>query len=836
MERLARSAVAFALSRAGGAMLIGGSLAMLSMSTVGGLVANYGWREAQQEEIDAAFRASVSASGHLMRGDLATVEDDIKERVAGFLRGLLGNITIDKDDVVVNHDFSTNRTVIRIEGSARFRFTNLWATGSAGGEKSLHGERVIVVFDASQFEFALALDLSSSMGFKPAGWTATRLDVLKDAIKSISQTIDAVSQTNPGIVALALVPYSNVVNVANTSGTSRTDAKERYVRMLTGAEYNTQTSRDTEGHWVDTFHNYGTGHDMGPLASRSLPDFLSAADWNLHQPGTEDVSSQAPTVDIWSFEGSDFWNGCVMARWGAYWDPAGRPSVWDPSDTDNWPARKTVAGWEPGSTSIAGLPLHLSDAPPHAGDPNTRFTAYSWPDARINGFADGFLSDVLQVTLDPSYDPKSTIRWYRGQGQHWLPTSDNHWHLRARDRGGSLNCPPGPIVPLTEDRNALQAVDNYDFSRYHSTTAWGQTFLHLGIVWGLRTLSPLWRDVWNTRTRSGHALPRKPCLDGGTTQGCSPFVEKTIVMVTDGGTSFGPIARGRHSGRFDPASPVTSNPTAWPGACHFYICRSYPWWGGCSSSRSHFNDYRTAMTAEDPATFAGMFDVGANGVFTQNGLDHVVKAFQALHPTVSTANQMVRNAHGMLWQDALKDMTPWQLFRGYDKSSPSRTVDATDVLTDPTNRFGFQGRPAQNGHFCRPSSVFSAYGRVDDLVRVGDGPPVGDVAPFSVPATWQASSTMRPLQARFRERLNDWLRQACDLAGQRGVRIEAIYIGHDSSPVDKATIARLEDCVDRSHGGNALKHEVFATPTAQELKDALEDIIDIRRTLRFVDQ
>ena len=213
------------------------------------------------------------------------------------------------------------------------------------------------------------------------GWTR-----LKDAIGTISQTVDAVSRTNPGIATVSLVPFSNVVNVADTSGTLQTDAKERYVRMLTGADYDAQTSRDTDGHWVDTFHSYGTGDDMGPLASRSLPDFLSATDWNLHQPGTEDVTDQVPTLGTWNFEGKDFWNGCVMARWGAYWDPDARSVIWFPTDAGNWPATKTVAGWEPGSTSIHDLPLHLSDALPDQSDPNTRFTAYSWPDARIHGF------------------------------------------------------------------------------------------------------------------------------------------------------------------------------------------------------------------------------------------------------------------------------------------------------------------------------------------------------------------------------------------------------------------------------------------------------------------
>lgn len=798
-------------------MLIGGSLAMLSLATAGGMVTNYGWREAQREEIDGALRAGVSAAAHFMRGDLTTVEEQIKERVAGFMRGLLGDITITKDDIAVDHDFSTNQTTISIEGNATFAFASLWGGGGAANLESLKGEYVIVAFDASQYEFALALDISNSMGRTPPGWTVTRLDALKDAIRAISQTVDDISRTNPGIVTLSLVPYANSVNVADTSGPSQTDAKERYVYMLTGEEYSTQTSRDTEAHWVDTFHNYGTGASMGPLASRNLPDFLVPADWNLHAPGTEDISAQAPHVGIWDFEGADFWNGCVMARWGAYWDPQARPVVWDTTDSNNWPARKTVAGWAPGSTGIQGLPLHLSDAPPDASDPNTRFTAYSWPDARIGGLADHMLSDAMWTSLQPG---RTTLAYYGSPA--------NHWHLRSQDRGGSLYCPSSaPIVPLTDDLSALQAADHYDSVPWASRTYWGQTFLHLGIVWGLRTLSPLWRDVWNTRSVSGDDLPRTPCLDGGTTQGCSQFVEKAIVIVSDGANYLGPPERGRSAGYYQPGSAVTANPNFNSGRCNGTF--NYP-------LNVEFID---AWSAEDPATFANNFDVDAQGVLTPTGMSAVLDGFQAVHPTVSAldpnlpTDRLVIDAHRILWENALQNMTPWQLFRGYDANSPTNSIDANDVLVDPANMFDLQGRPIGNGHYCRPTTPFSAYGRSDELVRIGDGPPVSDVAPFSVP-TWPWSDSTSEMEDPITDRLDDWFREACDIAGQRDVRVHAIYIGDDTYEYQKAAIALMEECVDLGYGGNPVKDEVHVAPTADELKDAIEEIMDIKRSLRFI--
>ncbi|MDE0453320.1 MAG: hypothetical protein OXI90_16325 [Gammaproteobacteria bacterium] len=803
------------MSRKAGAMLVGGSIAMLAMATGGALMANYGWREAQEAEIEAALRAGVAAAAHFMRGDLAAAEDKIKERVAGVMRGLMDDLIVGADDIIVQHDLATNRTIITVAGGATYLFKSLWAAGGTGAPEPVD-VRVVVEFDTSQFEFALALDVSRSMGRTPPGWSVTRLDALKDTIRAVAQTVDTVSTTNPGVVTLALVPYSNVVNVADTSGIFQTEAKERYVRMLTGAEYSTQASRDSEGHWVDTFHYYGTGADMGPLSSRDLPDFLTVTDWDLHQPGADDVSSQVPDLGTWDFEGSDFWNGCVMARWGAYWDPDARPVVWDPGDLSNWPARKTVAGWEPGSTGIQGLPLHLSDEPPDAADPNTRFSAYSWPDARIAGTADSHLSEVMRMALDSSYSSPALVS-----------VSENHWHLRAQDRGGSLLCPDAPIVPLTDDITSLQAANDYEPVASHSRTFVGQTFLHLGIVWGLRALSPLWKDVWRVKSVSGEDLPRTPCAEGGTVQGCSQSVEKAIVIVSDGANWLGDARRGRSFERRPRGLVHLTNPI-------FGL-------GRCDASFRTDAIFRTAISAEDPATFSAGFSVDSSGVFTPAGLSAVLDGFQHLHPLLATLNplvpadQLVINSYRMVWENALKDMTPWQLFRGYDDNSPTKSADAADVLTDPANVFGLEGRPVHSGHYCRPiTAAFSAYGRADDLVRVGDGPPVADVAPLSVPS-WPWSDSTGDLRPPLEDRLDDWFREACDLAGQRGVRIHAIYIGGDRQPWEQAAIALLEECVDRGYGSSPAVDEVHVAPTAQELQDAIENIIDIRRTLRFID-
>ncbi len=67
------------------------------------------------------------------------------------------------------------------------------------------------------------------------------------------------------------------------------------------------------------------------------------------------------------------------------------------------------------------------------------------------------------------------------------------------------------------------------------------------------------------------------------------------------------------------------------------------------------------------------------------------------------------------------------------------------------------------------------------------------------------------------------------------MRIHAIYSGTRTYGNDLAAISALEQCVDRGRGGNSNVDEVRVAPTAQELKNAIEDIIDTRRTLRFLE-
>ena len=241
-------------------------------------------------------------------------------------------------------------------------------------------------------------------------------------------------------------------------------------------------------------------------------------------------------------------------------------------------------------------------------------------------------------------------------------------------------------MPLTDDLQTLQAANNYQVVQDHSKTGGGQTFLHLGIVWGLRTLSPLWRDVWDTQSVSGEALPRTPCESGGTTLGCSALAKKANVIISDGENWFGRTPLGRSFGSYERGTPVAANPAFATSSCDGVVSSGrYP-------DSLLATAYRTAMSAETPAAFANGFDVDSDGTFSATGLAAVLDGFQAFHPTTSgldpnvLADQLVINAYRARWENALDGMTPWQLFRGYDHRLTTQT-DATDVLMTASNWF-----------------------------------------------------------------------------------------------------------------------------------------------------
>lgn len=840
---------AFVRARDGGPMLVAGLFLIgLVMLPAGGAMSNYAWREAQWEELRAAGRAAVAAAGPLLAGVQQGVVAPVQERAAAFMNALVPGMNVEAADVGVAYDADQDATTVTIRGA--YDFDDIWLPW--GDDDDAVTVVVTARLEQERYEIAATLDISGSMSGRfrgDGGSRVVKLDALKAAMKAAEDALADAAASGKGSMMVSVVPFTSMVKVADTCNAdehgdcqaAKSAGKERYVRMLAGVRDTMALTLDDAraaraagqgGHWVDSFHSYGAGTGLGPLRRQFLPeDLLANRDWDLRRTDVDiDVSAQIPGLRTWQVDDEDFWSGCVMARWGAYWDPAARPAGWDQTDPDNWPAAKAVAPWTAASAGLpAATPLHLSDAPPAGTDPNSLFTAYSWPDARVSGNADHLLQGAMHEMFDPN---SQTTPYATGSPIDFVDyetAADNDWSLPTR-AGGGVNCPRNPITPLTQDAGELRTAvadltvlpdaevyhyaDRRGFSRSGSTrsTMVRGTYLHLGIVWGLRTLSPLWRGVWNVADAGGIARPAAPCAENETA-GCQRGIVKSILIITDGTVSAG-------SGAVSRLGERDANMNA-------------HWYTHLCGARDRYN---YAIYQQTPAGFNGRFKtpaapddwVDSTGRLNAAGIERFAEAYLRMAGSSgddarrATLIDTLENAAG-----TGQAPTPWQLFRGRDAA-------LVDVLVGPGSGFDMSGRPVLIDDRCRRLSMFGSYGRIDDLVYVGDVGEDASTPPVPVAAAPFTDEYGKQRYHSFiddmEDRLEDWFVQSCELAGRRRVRVNAVYMG----PTHQPATDLLERCVDAA-GGSPDRQDVFITPDAAELTSAMNQIFTHRRNLRFLD-
>ena len=456
------------------------------------------------------------------------------------------------------------------------------------------------------------------------------------------------------------------------------------------------------------------------------------------------------------------------------------------------PARQASAGHAVHRLLLAGRPHRRR----RGRAPADGYGAPAWRAGQCDGVAGRHL---------PGHHDRYWGAW-RGDPLDILPTlgRPNDWSLA--NGGGDAMCPPSPIVPLTEDVATMRtAVDGLSALDFGPGRDGGATLLPLGLAWGLRTLSPLWRDVWEVADGRGAARPGVSCAPGEE-QDCDASLTKAIVIVTDGRNNAGQLLQGDLRSELGP----------W-----------HEWWldsPACGANPVSFDmgGYFAAAGETRPAQFNGLFGnavVGSDGRFTEAGRFSLVDALLRYGDPAADPPER-RNA----LEDRLEaaDLTPWQVFRGLDAA-------AADFLVDPDNGMGLDGRPGLNGrHFCHWSSPFSAYGRTGDSVYVGEHagalvPPVRGVAPFAANDRGSPGST-RP---RFDVQLFNWTLEACEIAGQRGVRIFIILINPTA-----AVPNQLSFCIARAGGTRG--EDVFVVRNADELRATFAEIFAIEQNLRFL--
>ena len=842
--------VAFLRCRRAGAMLFVGAAGLTLMASVGAMMTNYAWQEAQFDRVRGALRASLSASaGLLKRASNTTVQAQIKERVADFLRGLVPGMEVDDDDITVEHDAATNETWVTVGGTAKYAFTNFWGGGGGGGGNvgvDLPSVRVGVAVDISRYEIAVATDLSDSM-------RGSRMRSLQAALRTAIGVLEDQVAGTPGSMAAAIVPFGHAVNVADTSGSGATEGKARYARILTGASVTTTDVSDdakgTDNHYYDMYGSYGRSMlDMSSVISKRLPITEATPDWNLREDESIDVSALMPATaaTTWSVNGLDFWNGCVMARWGAYWDAGARPTSWDADELDNnaalYPAKASAPAWGTGGTALAGQPLHISDTAPSHGSPATRFIAYSFPDSFMGGTADARVEAMLKETLtDDSVvggalvaDPTApnTVRVIdRMRGfNDWGRTNQ-----RRETVDGEALCPTNPVLPLTDVGADLRTYTDSltHVPRFGNV---GVTYLHLGVVWGLRALSPLWQSAWGVSDSQGTTRPLAPCY-GDNSTGCARDLKKTIVILSDGGNNPSDPAHGRASRGIQDGNNLSgvNNPVlAYTETRKYALCGGNNTALGMLPTGTGVADWKAAALDKTPADFNARFSsmLDTDGTFNAAATVTLANDWREIvHPDATSTD--IAN-----WSLLFDRITPWQLFRGEEATIEGSTCSISDAFAGKTpagcawtsaTTFTADGRPTQRPG-CRPAHPFGPYGNIDDFMRVSGSEVVSSAAPFQSDAAWTLDTTQTTMKTHTKSTLDGWFAEACQFAGDRDVSIVGIFFGDSNR---QTAIAALESCVDKAGGTDGVQ-DVHIAPTEAALQTAFREIFTIRANLRFL--
>ena len=710
---------------------------------------------------------------------------------------------------------------------------------------------------------------------------------------------------------------------------------------------------DTNGHWVAAYHEYGVSSQKGLLQARYLPtEFLIGHEWNLKEAfeaeqqsvnvfGTDvyydDVSRENPGLATdergglgggqWRTEWRDFWNGCVMARWGAPYAmrdrraPEDLPGIdrpywqWSP-DAHRFPvtvghtygrghpdphfSALRFTSWSPGNYPELSpdIPIHLTDIAPDADRAATAFRAYSYPDARMSFTADQILEEaMLRLLVDSDeltgYDDQHSIRSL---------VLDNPWAVEVgagTSDGGALWCVTQPILPLTDDmgkfknrvaprncnssvkegvarrdclrpRDPDEALPRPDESELTDTSVpRGPHFPHVGLVWAMRTLSPLWTEYWGIDDRQGIPRPSIECINGQP-ENCVPELKKAIVVIHRGITSTSPwvgepgtVRNARLFNRAVSTKGYVAGPgweSAWCSAQ-----REDPVRPGNNSTRLNWRAYFDAANATRPRTFHAAFGLSHDGTF--GNYRRVARAI-VWNPRAADYGNRIQTMEA-----ALNDLQPtaWQLFRELDP-------DVVDVLMNPDNGFfhlvrtgtltdpltpmrevgargeGLMGRPTQLGHMCRFFTPYSIYGQLDDVVYVGydadtDEPldPVAGVAPFNisdlpgvVPISFPkpARNPVAATRELILERLNyEWLPEVCRLVGERGIYLRFVIMETDKR--NNIIPKGLPECIEQWRkdykGGGDLENNIVIANNPDQLKDGIRDIVAItKQGFRFV--
>ena len=763
----------------GGAMLTASLILASLMAVGGGSLIGLAWDEMRGERLSSAIRAAMASLGAPLLRDLANAqrraqaERQIEQFVeANALPENTGTTTV---DTTISYDANTG--IIDVE-----------VTVDSG--TSTVTERVRAEYLITKYEMALSVDLTQSMRF---GF----IDNVEAIIKGpIANNVNTAQTQDPGSVMVSVVPWATSVKLAEISGATETAGKRRYLAAMGGR---------ANAKWVDMFHDHGVG---GGLQEVTIP------------PG-------------WDWD-DNRWTGCLMARWGAYWDPNALP----PGVTDvhadvallDFPALDTCP---PSNPTCTRFPLHLSDAAPDASDPNTWFTAYSWPDATPHGNIDARLQLAMAAVLVNDTTVDTDRPWFGANDWNLIDDyTKSGFPARA---GGDIMCSNLEILPLTANTNTLDNHVN-DLKDVLSDSGgvggmYSGTWLHLGVVWGMRALSADWQSVWNIPV--GPTDPPRPLAPARD-------VKKTIILLSDGRPTVGNMQRGL-------IGPVHYNRNP-------YYSERPP---VCIQTDRLLGSITYGLNDPDRNPTYENFPAGKDEYFAAAQLDDAALNNQFGHDWETDLAQLLGAPDPALLGTALQGLTA-----ATPPLTPARAFRNLSLpFADELAAAGLPRPHLVDRHMCDWTTPFGPYGRVGDPLYVGGEPLVGysplpnrRQIPHGYYATQAAEPTdlARNAKAPVDDKLNFWYAEACDVAADRNVRVNNLYLGpkfryrlisrnQTSCPVgqvllgvncyqpyENPDIVRLRACSTITGG------ELVASNVNTEIEAALQNWTRVSRNLRFL--
>lgn len=354
------------------------------------------------------------------------------------------------------------------------------------------------IFGSGDLEVALVLDNTGSM----QGFMGDLKQGAKDLVEALHGSSGASSK-----LKIAVVPYAGAVNIGNGA--------EQYSWMDINGQ-SAHAGRGISWHWAGyepgCVYTPGSGGGGGPGSGtfgslfEQLPKFATvvksilgisdaaAASASDVPPGytfLPDCWFENPKVNFFTlFDQLNVpWKGCVMTR------------------------RNTGD-------------LDVSDEAPDAGDVNTQFVPWFWPDTidqskiDANGYSWDTVNDYIADRLDlrDAAAPKFNDAWLGWAHQNLFKYPAGSASVLVDESGPDTIGPnkgcPDPLLPLTDAKstvvNKIDGLSHWNGSGTNTAE---------GVAWGMRVLTP-----------------GKPFDQGSS----DPKVKKVMVVMTDGVNNLNP--------------------------------------------------------------------------------------------------------------------------------------------------------------------------------------------------------------------------------------------------------------------------------------------------------